>query len=559
MAREFDWRSDDGGSDPSRPRPDERATATAAALGTVLAHTAGTGGGAYLGAVPDGWVWSGREHAALVLGPPRSGKTSAVVIPSVVAARGAVVCTSTKPDIARTTAPARRQAGPCLVYDPTGSVPPIPGIEPVRWSPISACRSWDDALVMAAGMVDTARRVAGPSAARGADHWSERAAALLAPLLHAAALDGADMATVVSWVDQHRAGPPLDILDEAGATLAGNLLAGIAATDPREQSGIWSTASGTLSAYRSHAALATTVSPTFDADAFVEARGTLYICASARHQTTVAPLVVGLLTEIRSAVYARAATYEAARSGDGPAPERQPPVLFALDEVANIAPIPDLPAMVSEGGGQGVTVLACLQDLSQARNRWGAAADGLLSLFGATLVLPGIGDMQTLRALSDLAGEEDVVQRAVSAPAPDPRSRAAAIAERLLLGRRPTVADHRPPTVTWSTVRRRRLPIDDVARGHFGAALLLDQRNRLRWIGLTPWFSTEPWRSAVGLAHHLPEPGTPYPRTTPTPTPTPTPTTQPGPSRADARHLRPEPDLGRRSRSEDPEPDIGLG
>ena len=133
MTREFDWRSDDGGSDPSRPRPDERATATAAALGTVLAHTAGTGGGAYLGAVPDGWVWSGREHAALVLGPPRSGKTSAVVIPSVVAARGAVVCTSTKPDIAWTTAPARRQAGPCLVYDPTGSVPPIPGIEPVRW------------------------------------------------------------------------------------------------------------------------------------------------------------------------------------------------------------------------------------------------------------------------------------------------------------------------------------------------------------------------------------------------------------------------------------------
>ena len=48
-----------------------------------------------------------------------------------------------------------------------------------------------------------------------------------------------------------------------------------------------------------------------------------------------------------------------------------PPTLLALDEVANIAPIPDLPAMVSEGAGQGLLVLACLQDLSQARVRWG--------------------------------------------------------------------------------------------------------------------------------------------------------------------------------------------
>ena len=78
------------------------------------------------------------------------------------------------------------------------------------------------------------------------------------------------------------------------------------------------------------------------------------------------------------------------------------PVVLALDEVANIAPIPDLPAMVSEGGGQGLLTLACLQDLSQARGRWGSAAEGFLSLFGTTVVLPGIGDVRTLEALSAL-------------------------------------------------------------------------------------------------------------------------------------------------------------
>jgi len=42
--------------------------------------------------------------------------------------------------------------------------------------------------------------------------------------------------------------------------------------------------------------------------------------------------------------------------------------------------------MVSEGAGQGVLTLACLQDLSQARGRWGGAAEGFLSLFGTTVV-----------------------------------------------------------------------------------------------------------------------------------------------------------------------------
>ena len=61
--------------------------------------------------------------------------------------------------------------------------------------------------------------------------------------------------------------------------------------------------------------------------------------------------------------------------------------------------------MVSEGAGQGLLTLACLQDLSQARSRWGGAAEGFFSLFGTTVVLPGIGDVRTLEAISSLAGE----------------------------------------------------------------------------------------------------------------------------------------------------------
>ncbi len=478
------------------PAPEDFAAREA--LAAIRAHHAG-GGGVYLGRTARGWAWSGEEHATLVLGPPRSGKTTGVVVPSIVAAEGAVVSTSTKPDIAYATIGLRRRIGPCLLYDPTGSVGQLPGAEPARWSPVASCRTWDGALITASALVETAHQIAGGARrAAGGDHWSERAGALLAPLLHAAAVDGAAMAEVLGWIDRHEAGRALEILERSDAAVAGDLLAGIASTDPREQSGIWSTASGALAAYRSQRALASTVDPNFDATAFVDGAATLYICATGRHQATVAPLVAGLLGDVRAAVYARAASSVATGLSRS---TRPPATLFALDEVANIAPLPDLPAMVSEGGGQGLVVLACLQDLSQARARWGTAAEGFLSLFGTTLVLPGIGDIHTLRTLSELAGEHDVVDRSISSPVATDRTPARAIARRLLLG--PTASDHlshRPPTTTLHNVARRRLSIDEAAHGKPGSALVIDRHKHLHWIELTPWFATEPWRCAIGWA-----------------------------------------------------------
>ena len=48
-------------------------------------------------------------------------------------------------------------------------------------------------------------------------------------------------------------------------------------------------------------------------------------------------------------------------AGDLPGARRRPlsgRVLFSLDEVANIAPLQELPQIASEGGGQGLTLLA---------------------------------------------------------------------------------------------------------------------------------------------------------------------------------------------------------
>ena len=63
----------------------------------------------------------------LVVGPPRSGKTSCLVIPNVLDAPAAVVSTSTKPDVLEATVFRRYALGNCFVFDPTGSTPIPPG------------------------------------------------------------------------------------------------------------------------------------------------------------------------------------------------------------------------------------------------------------------------------------------------------------------------------------------------------------------------------------------------------------------------------------------------
>ena len=400
-----------------------------------------------------------------MLGPPRSGKTSSLVIPNILLFDGAVVSTSTKPDVMAATAPSRQSDGWAFLYDPSGEVECPRGVQRVGWSPLSTAARWDAAVVTAEAMVAASRM---HGVRTGDQHWAERAGALLSTLLHAAALDGRDMREVLGWIDRHNGADALEILDDrtGAGSPATDLLSGIATTDSREQSGIWSTASGVLSAYRTGAALESTRAQPLDMSAFCAAANTLYVCSTGRHQRQFAPLVVALVGDVRDAAYQRD------RCVPGGAP-----TLLALDEVANIAPIPDLPAMVSEGAGQGLLVLACLQDLSQARGRWGGAADGFLSLFGTTVVLRGIADTRTLRDLSALAGDHQVTSTTVSRSV-DQWGRIR-------------------PSTSQGTARQPRLPVDALARGVPGRALVLDPYNDVHEVVLTPAHEHAPWRQLV--------------------------------------------------------------
>jgi len=333
------------------------------------------GGGVYLGALDrGGWRHACPERAVLLLGPPRSGKTTAVMIPALLPHTGPAVSTSTKPDVARATRRIRSRDGQTWVFDPTGAGHSAGSI-PLRWSPIQSALTWDGALLIARAM--TSNIGVGTS---DRSHWANRAQAPLAPLLHAAAVHDKDMEAVVAWVLGHDLEPAGILLeDERCSRLAFNTLLGLHNTEDRERSSIFSAAADALQAYTSETALKAARDPNFDPAGFVRSADTIYIHAPAEEQAAVAPIVCGLLAEIRRQTYRAHSTGQL--SGGG--------MLFALDEVANIAPLEELPQIASEGGGQGLILLAALQDLSQARRRWGAQADGFLTLFGTKLIPPG--------------------------------------------------------------------------------------------------------------------------------------------------------------------------
>jgi type IV secretion system protein VirD4 len=91
----------------------------------------------------------------------------------------------------------------------------------------------------------------------------------------------------------------------------------------------------------------------------------------------------------------------------------RPPLLLALDEAVNVAPIPRLEQLLSTGGGSGIQTMVVLQSMAAARNAWGREmGDALLDFANAKIILGGLSDAKDLQDLSTLLGvrEERVVQ-----------------------------------------------------------------------------------------------------------------------------------------------------
>lgn len=361
-------------------------------------------------------VAASARGAALVIGPPESGKTQNVIMPSVAYAPAAVVSTSMKAEVLAATHVARSLRGKCWLFDPGGSVVPA-GVIGLRWNPLCDVTDWDAARSVAARLSGPSRSGAG--ATHGADHWLDRAETWLAVLLYAARLsapDG-DIEALARWcMNPTAAGPECEatlIVAEQdgleGASIAASLLDSLLSIPDRERESIASTLSRVMNIYTSSAALRSGVNPNFDVHQFVRSNDTVYITAPVDRQRDYAPLIAGFLESIRLAQYHRRQAVDLGQE------TQAAPVTFVLDEAANTAPIP-LPNVVSEAGGQGLHLVVAFQDLSQARARWGQAAEGFLTLFPEKLILPGMNDRATADMLSKMSGEYDRMTIGVNQP-----------------------------------------------------------------------------------------------------------------------------------------------
>lgn len=383
-----------------------------------------------------GPVFLPRESHLLVIGPPRSGKTRSIVIPNIRFAPGPVVATSTKADLLEATYRERLEVGRAMVFDPSGTVATPKGVQRVFWSPIDHMGTYSQALGVTRAMIDAAMLVEG---GRGSySHWVERAAALVAPMIHAAQIGGYEMDTLMRWLSRRECKDPAGILKACDEELALDSMRAVLMSEERELSGIFSTALGLLGSYSYPELHQSGVASRIDPLDFVNSSDTLYLVSPSHIQRLVAPVIVGLIEEMKNRSYSLSANPDSDRD--------RKPLALILDEMANIAPLGGISSILSEGASQKVLLLGALQDLSQARARWGEVSQGFLTLFGSVLVLPGISDSSSLKQLSLISGISEA--QSVS------RNYGGSILGRILGPRGVTESTHpRPVLEPWEIAR----------------------------------------------------------------------------------------------------------
>jgi type IV secretion system protein VirD4 len=339
--------------------------------------------------------------SVMVVGPTQSGKTTGLVVPAIREWDGPVLATSTKADVLVHTLPARSELGEARVFDPTGAT----SLPHAAWSPLTASTSWTGARRTAAALLGVGDR----RASHYADDafWRPAGARYLAALLHAATKTAdLTMADVLHWIATSDFDQPTKLLDATtrnDATPATDAIQSVKGSDHRFASSLLQTIGTALDPWQEpRVAGATMGQSRISADWLLTGANTLYMVAPADDQRRLSGLFTALVSHVVAAAYERSA-----KTGQ----PIEPALLLALDEVCNIAPLPNLDEIASTGPGQGVHLLCVLQNISQSYDRWGRdRAETIIANHRARLFCSGIGDRATLDYLRGTLGEEEIAR-----------------------------------------------------------------------------------------------------------------------------------------------------
>ncbi|MGO9761708.1 MAG: type IV secretory system conjugative DNA transfer family protein [Solirubrobacteraceae bacterium] len=349
-----------------------------------------------IGKLPTRTLAAELEVQPMVVAPPRAGKSSGFVVPWLLDHDGPALVLSTKRDIYEATAPYRRGLGRVWVYDPFGDR------ASAGFTPLVPARTWAGAIRAGEALASAAH----PDQANAANEfWDKEAAAMLAPLLHAAALVGEGMDELVRWLDARDFQSAVSALQSAGAAAAAEQLEGVGRRDERNRETTVMSALNLLRAYR-YPQVAACAHSDLTPERFLDgAANTIYVVAAGHDQEALRPVILALVAAIYEAAIVKA------RGGGA----LDPRLFILMDVAANIAPLRNLAAWLSQCGDHGIVIATIWQSIAQIDQRYGRAArDAICAASTAQVFLPPLVEPTSTGYLTELLGEEAVANASTS-------------------------------------------------------------------------------------------------------------------------------------------------
>ncbi|MEU1922557.1 type VI secretion protein [Streptomyces albogriseolus] len=294
-------------------------------------------------------------------GPPATRHTAAAQ--AVRDAEGPALVLTSNPTLWYDTKDARAKLGPTHLYDPTHLCD-----TPARlhWSPTAGCEDKHTATARAAALLAPVRPTS-----RLDQQLGDTAELLLRSYLHAAAVDGRTVRHVHRWAQGIQIQDAVRVLrthPKAASGSAGELEAALTAHPERRDMAqqLTARALAALSTVNVREACTPHRSDALALDSFIHEGGTLYVVGESIEDPRTGPGAMPLLTALVSYVVEHGRRM-AGRSSSG---RLDPPLTLVLDDVAAVAPLPQLPELLTAGPERGMPTVALLRSREQARARW---------------------------------------------------------------------------------------------------------------------------------------------------------------------------------------------